>query len=475
MARSGMVLAAPRWPRPRTAAGRPADARRAAVDHPRAEDGAASRSVRVGDVEARDPLRELLPDAGGEQEHIFNLRRHLESPADGSEPVDRASSCRTSASTTWHGPKTTIRTCFARRTRSHATAKDPRRRSRSPVGAWRAEDGSLTRGAIRSAAHSRAGRHRPPDLGALDVRRPDRRHDSQLLHPHAQAEPDRALAPLRDAAHDAGDRGQRVGARRDGALRALRQHDHRQRRRLRRLPVPGVPIPRFADGMTNILSVAPPRTPQRHRRGDRRLRAPRARPAGPAAAAGAARGQARGDEAQSTPAAGVDRVARDLSRRGLARARGSVRVGPLLRARRAEGQLLDSPARSAGGRPARRRRCRARARAGPGNTGRSRKWRTSDTAGRVRRRASARAGTVDARSQSRAPARWRGATTGASWCRGFAASTTKRSRARSQEDRMPGEEEGREHSSRRAAHARIRRCARLTAHAPRQPGERAGT
>ena len=29
-----------------------------------------------------------FPTLGGEQEHIFNLRRHLERPADGSDPID---------------------------------------------------------------------------------------------------------------------------------------------------------------------------------------------------------------------------------------------------------------------------------------------------------------------------------------------------------------------------------------------------
>ena len=137
---------------------------------------------------------------------------------------------------------------------------------------------------FRSAAHPCAGGHRPVRLGAGDVRRPDRRHDSQLLHAHLEANADRALVPLRHGAHDAGDRGQRVGARRDGALRALRQHDHRQRRRLRR--VPGRPPDAAVRGRHDQHPERrPARAPQRHRRRDRRVRAAGPRTAAHAAAA----------------------------------------------------------------------------------------------------------------------------------------------------------------------------------------------
>ena len=46
-----------------------------------------------------------FPTLGGEQEHIFNLRRHLESPADGSEPVDVRIIVPHVSWDTWHGPK----------------------------------------------------------------------------------------------------------------------------------------------------------------------------------------------------------------------------------------------------------------------------------------------------------------------------------------------------------------------------------
>ena len=41
------------------------------------------RRVKVGIL-----CENYFPTLGGEQEHIFNLRRHLESPRDGSAPVD---------------------------------------------------------------------------------------------------------------------------------------------------------------------------------------------------------------------------------------------------------------------------------------------------------------------------------------------------------------------------------------------------
>ncbi|HET6955564.1 MAG TPA: glycosyltransferase family 4 protein [Vicinamibacterales bacterium] len=46
-----------------------------------------------------------FPTLGGEQEHIYNLRRHLESPSDGSEPVDVRIIVPHVASDGWHGPK----------------------------------------------------------------------------------------------------------------------------------------------------------------------------------------------------------------------------------------------------------------------------------------------------------------------------------------------------------------------------------
>ena len=45
-----------------------------------------------------------FPTLGGEQEHIFNLRRHLESPADGSPPVDVRVIVPHVAQNGWHGP-----------------------------------------------------------------------------------------------------------------------------------------------------------------------------------------------------------------------------------------------------------------------------------------------------------------------------------------------------------------------------------
>jgi len=46
-----------------------------------------------------------FPTLGGEQEHIFNLRRHLESPSDGSEPVEVRIIVPHVAYDAWHGPK----------------------------------------------------------------------------------------------------------------------------------------------------------------------------------------------------------------------------------------------------------------------------------------------------------------------------------------------------------------------------------
>ncbi len=45
-----------------------------------------------------------FPTLGGEQEHIFNLRRHLESPRDGSAPVDVRIIVPHVAYDEWHGP-----------------------------------------------------------------------------------------------------------------------------------------------------------------------------------------------------------------------------------------------------------------------------------------------------------------------------------------------------------------------------------
>lgn len=46
-----------------------------------------------------------FPTLGGEQEHIFNLRRHLESPRDGSAPVDVRIVVPHVAYDEWHGPQ----------------------------------------------------------------------------------------------------------------------------------------------------------------------------------------------------------------------------------------------------------------------------------------------------------------------------------------------------------------------------------
>jgi phosphatidyl-myo-inositol alpha-mannosyltransferase len=46
-----------------------------------------------------------FPTLGGEQEHIFNLRRHLENPVDGSAPLDVRIIVPHVAHTAWHGPK----------------------------------------------------------------------------------------------------------------------------------------------------------------------------------------------------------------------------------------------------------------------------------------------------------------------------------------------------------------------------------
>ncbi len=45
-----------------------------------------------------------FPTLGGEQEHILNLRRHLESPADGAAPVDVRIIVPHVACDVWHGP-----------------------------------------------------------------------------------------------------------------------------------------------------------------------------------------------------------------------------------------------------------------------------------------------------------------------------------------------------------------------------------
>ena len=46
-----------------------------------------------------------FPTLGGEQEHIFNLRRHLESPTDGSPPVDVRVIAPLPAHDVWQGPR----------------------------------------------------------------------------------------------------------------------------------------------------------------------------------------------------------------------------------------------------------------------------------------------------------------------------------------------------------------------------------
>ena len=57
-----------------------------------------------------------FPTLGGEQEHILNLRRHLESPADGSPPVDVRIIVPHVAYTKWNGPADDV--CVLRPARS---------------------------------------------------------------------------------------------------------------------------------------------------------------------------------------------------------------------------------------------------------------------------------------------------------------------------------------------------------------------
>ena len=57
------------------------------------------RRVKVGIL-----CENYFPTLGGEQEHIFNLRRHLESPRDGSPPVDVRLIVPHVACDEWHGP-----------------------------------------------------------------------------------------------------------------------------------------------------------------------------------------------------------------------------------------------------------------------------------------------------------------------------------------------------------------------------------
>ena len=79
---------AARRPRRRATARRAADDRRAAGDHPRAETARLRIRPGRGRVKVGLLCENYFPTLGGEQEHIFNLRRHLERPADGSDPID---------------------------------------------------------------------------------------------------------------------------------------------------------------------------------------------------------------------------------------------------------------------------------------------------------------------------------------------------------------------------------------------------
>ena len=284
LARSGHGPPAARRPRPRAAAGHPADAGGAAGDHPRAETAwlhlrAGRRRVKVGIL-----CENYFPTLGGEQEHIFNLRRHLESPADGSAPVDVRIIVPHVAYDAWYGPKDDDRVLRpAHSLRVHGEG------SASQITMTPSAYGALKRIFARER-FDLLHIHAPVDIGlptwalwTFDGPIVGTIH-SYFTHT-LEAEPDRALVPLRDAADDAGDRGQRGGARRDGAIRALRQHDHRQRRRLRRVSGrPADSAVRRRDDQHPERRAA--RASQRHRRRDRRLRAPRARPAGSATPAG---------------------------------------------------------------------------------------------------------------------------------------------------------------------------------------------
>ena len=414
-----------------------------------------------------------FPTLGGEQEHIFNLRRHLESPrrrlGAGRRPHHRA------ARRVRHLARTARRrrTCCVRRTRSGSTAKDRRRRSRSrrrptarcagcsrgsasicctstrrwtsacPRGRWRTFDGPIV-GTIHSYFTHTWKRNLIVPWYRYVMRRMTR------------------VIAVSESARDAMARYARFDSTIIGngvdcdAFQA------------------GRPMPRFADGMTNILSVAR----LEHRNGidvviDAFARLARDQPALRLLLAGEGPGRAE-YEAQTR------RLPPSIASRVMFLgavwdgARGSVRLGPLLRARRAQGELLDPAARSARRRPARRGAAGRRHEPRRGSLVAGGDGAIGDARG-LRRRAAARAGAVDAGVRSRARGRWRGATTGAWWCRGFAASTTRRwlRRHPSSEDRMPGEEERREHRLTDGAgddQARARAAVHARTPARRTPG-----
>ena len=306
-----------------------------------------------------------FPTLGGEQEHIFNLRRHLESPRDGSAPVDVRIIVPHVAYDDWHGPADDD-------ARAAAGAFDPRLRRGIGVA------GDAHAGGLRRAAPLFARErfdllhiHAPVDIGlsAWALWTFDgpivgtihsyfthtwKRHLIAPWYRYVMGRMTRVIA-VSEAARDAMARYARFDSTMIGngvdcdAFQA------------------GRPLPQFADGMTNILSVA--RLEPRNGIDviiDAFALLARDRPAlrlllageGPVARAVRGAGGA---------AAGVDRLARCVSRCGLGGARGSVRVGALLRARRRGRRAFRfccsrrSPPACAS------LRCRARARAAPGD------------------------------------------------------------------------------------------------------------
>ena len=213
----------------------------------------------------------------------------------------------------------------------------------------------------------------------------------------------------------------------------------------------------------------PSRAAQRHRPDHRRLRAAGARSAGAAAAARRRGTRPRPQyEAQVRAAAGVDRVARRVSRARCGRsARISTRrrtASRSARARRASRFCCSRrwpPACAS-------RRCRARARAAPASIGRWRRWRQSETPEAYAEALAARAGAGDARTcvaarprDGAAPRLERRS------CRGSARVYDE---ALARRDRLPGEEERREHGlTDREGDDQPVRARPRTRH--RQPGE----
>ncbi len=188
----------------------------------------------------------------------------------------------------------------------------------------------------------------------------------------------------------------------------------------------GRPMPRFADGMTNILSVARLEHAQRHRRRDRRPSRGWRASSRRCGCCWPARGPWRAEyeaQARRLPPSIGSRVV--FLGRGVGGARRSVRLGALLRAWRAQGELLDPAARGARRRPARRRA------AGRGHEPR----RGALVAGGdvaignargLRRRAAARPRAVDTRSGGARARDGAAPRLEPWWCRASAASTTRR-------------------------------------------------